>query len=146
MERPSAARLRAVARIAADAVTYALAVTAAIAIAAVVVGVATGGGLVRANLLLFFAGWLLMAYATVRLWPTSPEDLETEPNRRTSGESLSGGHSATRFQRIVRRLPPRRWVRAPRPRRRLTVPGKLFLSAVLVLLLSFLLEVVFGVG
>lgn len=149
MEGAPGDRLRVVARVAADAVTYALAITVCVVAAAVVVAVATGGTLVRANYLLFFAGWLLMAYATIRLWPRSPEDLGnhgTDPNGRRDGDSIPGTVDRTRFQRLVSRLPPRRWVRMPRPRRRLTTPGKLFLSAALILLSSLLLEVVFGVG
>lgn len=139
-------RLRIYARITADAFTYALAVTAAAGIGAVVLAVATGGGLVRAKHLLFAGGWLLMAYATVRLWPRSPDDLEEAPTQRTPGDSLAGTQASSRFQRLVRRLPPRRWVRTPRPRRRITVSGKLLLSSVLILLLSLLMETVFGVG
>lgn len=146
MEGPSDERLRIVVRTAADALTYVLAVTASAAVAAVVLAVATGGGLVRANHLLFLGGWLLLAYATVRLWPTSPDDLEAEPNQRTPGESVPGAPDSTRFQRLVRRLPPRRWVRSPRLRHRITVSSKLFLSAVSILVLSFLLETVFGVA
>ncbi|WP_195892462.1 DUF7555 family protein [Halopiger goleimassiliensis] len=146
MRGASGDRVRVVARVAADAVTYALATTVCAIVAAIVVAIATGGTLVRANYLLFFAGWLLMAYATIRLWPRSPADLETDPNQRRDGESIPEAADRTRFQRFVRRLPPRRWVRTPRPRRRLTTAGKLFLSAVLILLASLLLEVVFGVG
>ncbi|ELY43019.1 DUF7555 family protein [Natronorubrum tibetense] len=139
-------RLRIIARSATDALTYVLVVTASAAVAAVVLAVATGGGLVRAKHLLFLGGWLLLAYATVRLWPTSPDDLESEPNQRTPGESVPKVRDSTRFQRLVRRLPPRRWVRSPRPRYRITVSSKLFLSAVSILVVSFLLETVFGVG
>ena len=146
MGRTSGERLRVIARVAADAVTYAVTVAVGVTLAAVVGGVAVGGSLVHANYLLFLAGWVLMGYATIRLWPSTPEDLETGPHQRAGGESLPRSQDATRFQRFVRRLPPRRWVRTPRPQRRLTIPGKLFLAAVLVLATSLALEVVFGVG
>lgn len=128
-----------------DAITYALAVTGLTGIGALLLGVATGGGVVRAKHLLFVSGWLLLAYATVRLWPTSPDDAGPSPNRRGS-ESVPTSRDSTRFQAVVRALPPRRWVRPPPPEKRITPPGKLLLGSLLVLLLSFLMETVFGVG
>lgn len=138
-------RMRVFARVAADALTYALAATAAVAVLAIVLAVATGGGLVRAKYLLFLAGWLLLAYATVRLWPSSPEDLERNANR-SRHDSLPREHESSRFQRLVLLLPPRRWVQSPRPGRRITIPGKLLLTALLTLSLSFAMETVFGVS
>lgn len=137
-------RMRVFARVAADAVTYAIAATAVIAVLAVVLAVATGGGLVRTKYLLFVAGWLLLTYATFRLWPSSPEDVEPNANR-SQHDSLPREHESSRFQRLVLVLPPRRWVQSPRPKRRITIPGKLLLTALLILLLSFAMETVFGV-
>ncbi|MFC4544299.1 hypothetical protein ACFO5R_20425 [Halosolutus amylolyticus] len=138
-------RFRSLARIWADALTYALAVTAVAAVAALVLSVATGGGLVRTKAFLFVGGWVLLAYATVRLWPTSPEDVG-DPQRNRVGESLPETETSTRFQTFVRRLPPMRWIQSPPPEDRMTTQGKLLLGSLLVLLLSFLLETVFGVG
>ena len=133
----SSVRLRV--RVWADAVGYALAVAAVAVVAAVVVGVATGGGLVRAKVLLFVGGWTLLAYATVRLWPRSVEDADER------GRSLPGTAAPTRFRAIVRSLPPLRWMRPPPPTRRLRPPAKLFLGAIFVLLASLAMEVVFGI-
>ncbi|AGB36429.1 DUF7555 family protein [Natronococcus occultus] len=141
--RESAGRLRRWVRIWIDGLTYALAVTLCAGVASVVVGVATGGGLVRAKELLFLGGWLLLAYATFRLWPSSPEDVASE--RDVDGESIAGGRPSTRFRRFVRALPPARWVAMPHPKRRMTTATKLLLSGVSVLLLSLVMEVGFGI-
>ncbi|ELY51023.1 DUF7555 family protein [Natronococcus jeotgali] len=136
-------RLRRWGRIWADGLAYALAVALFAGAGSLVLSVATGGGLVRAKTLLFLAGWLLLAYGTVRLWPSSPDDVDADP--RTRGEPTAGG-PPTRFQTVARALPPARWTAPPRPERRLSTAGKLLLGGLLVLLLSLLMEVVFGVA
>lgn len=138
-------RLRILVRVWADALIYALTVAGLTGIGALILGVATGGGLVRAKLLLFVIGWVLLAYAVVRLWPTSPDDVGTPLDGRY-GESLPESHDTTRFQAFVRTLPPVRWIRPPPPEKRVTVPGKLLFGGLLILLLSFLMEAVFRVG
>lgn len=141
--------LRVVALVAIDAIAYALVVTALATVGALLAGIATGGGLVRGNALLFVAGLALMAYATFRLWPSSPEDFRNEgepgvpPGR--AGPSLPATATETRFQAVVRALPPVRWLRPPPPERQLSPAAKLFLGSVAVLLTSFLLETAFGV-
>lgn len=144
---PLGVRLRVATRVCLDAVGYVLAVVAIVTCLAFVLGIATGGGFIRMKALLFVAGFGLMAYATVRLWPSSPEDLE---RNMMSGVSPAGGSipatpNETRFQAFVRRLPPVRWVRPPPPDRRLSPAGKLFWSSVAILLVSYLMETVFGV-
>lgn len=128
-----------------DAITYALAVTALTAISSLLLGVATGGGIVRAKYLLFVVGWVLLAYATVRLWPTSIDDVGSAPDHHATG-SVPGARDSTRFQAFVRTLPPLRWVGPPPFEKRITPPGKLLLGSLFVLLLSFLMETVLGVG
>ena len=131
-----------VARVWADALTYAGVVTALTAGCAMTLGIATGGGFVRGNVLLFVAGWGLLAYATVRLWPSSPDDLGTDP-ADPIGEARG---ASTRIQTLARSVPPARWVRPPAREDRMTPEGKLLVSSVLVLALSFVLETVFGIG
>lgn len=138
-------RLERLGRIWIDALSYAIVVATVAAAAALIVGVATGGGAVRAKILLFVGGWALLSYATFRLWPTSIEDVESSADGRL-GESISSAHDETRFQSLVRRLPPARWVQPPNPEDRVSPPGKLLFGSVLMLLLSFLMETALGVS
>lgn len=125
-----------------DAVTFSLAVTGVTLVAAVFLSVGSGGGAVGAKVFMFVIGWLMMAYAVVRLWPSSPD---TEPEQSgPRGPSIPETHEI-RFQRVTRALPPVRWVTLPPPEHRLRVPAQLFLSSVFVLGTSFFLEVGFGV-
>lgn len=145
----SADRLRTAAVVAADALGYALVVTVVATVVAVILGVASGGGLVRAKALLFLAGIALMAYATARLWPSSPGDLEGETVaglRRTPTDSVSPAADRTRFQAFVRAVPPMRWLPEPPPERGAVPAVKLFLGSLFVLLTSYLMEAVLGIA
>lgn len=124
-----------------DAVCYAGTVAAVAFGASLSIAVVTGGDLVRAKFLLFVAGWVLLGYATVRLWPRSVDE-----SRSPGAPSISGNPAATRFQSVVLAVTPMRWIRPPPPRHRIALPTKLFLGAVFVLLLSFLMETAFGVS
>jgi hypothetical protein len=125
-----------------DAVTFSLAVTGATFVAAVLLSIGSGGGAVGVKTFMFVIGWLLMAYAVVRLWPSSPN---SDPEASgPSGPSIPETHEI-RFQRVTRALPPVRWVTLPPPEHRLRIPAQLFLSSVFVLVASFLLEVGLGV-
>lgn len=128
-------RLSVLARAWADAVAYAVVLAVLVSGIAVATGIATGGGFVRGKALLFVCGWLLIGYGTVRLWPSSVEDL--------SGPTMSA--RGTRLEGIVRRLPPLRWLRLPSPTDRVRVAGKVFLAGVVVLGVSLLMETWFGV-
>lgn len=140
-------RLRIAGLVCVDATVYVALVAAIVTSLAFVVGIATGGGFLRMKALLFVAGFGLMAYSTVRLWPSSPEDLErnTMSGVSPAGGSIPAKPNETRFQRFVRRLPPLRWLRPPPPDHRVSPAGKLFWSSVVVLLVSYLMETVFGV-
>jgi hypothetical protein len=143
------ARVRTAALVVLDTVGYVAVVVAATACLAFVVGVATGGGFIRMKALLFVAGFGLMAYATARLWPTSPEDLDRSPVEGVSvpeGGSVPAPRHQTRFESIARSLPPARWLDVPPSKHRLSPAGKLFWSSIGVLLVSFLMETVFGVA
>lgn len=130
-------------RICLDATGYAVVLAGLLTLGALVAGIATGGGFVRAKILLFGAGWVTLGYATVKLWPRSPEDDEaTDP----SGRSLAGEEPSTRFQEFVARLPPMRWVRQPPAPDRITPEGKLFLAAILALAASYVMESWFGIA
>lgn len=143
---PIGERLRTAVLAGVHALTYATTVAVAVLVGSFVVGIATGGGFVRVKTATFLAGLVLMAYATARLWPSSPSDLEPDGTAGvTAAGSVPAVHDRTRFQRFVRALPPARWLPAPPPNSRITPEGKLFVGSVLVLLASYLLETRFGV-
>lgn len=137
-----AERLIRVARVWTDALAYAVVLTVAVTVGAFTLGIATGGGFVRGNLFLFLSGWVLLAYATVRLWPTS---IESEETAEEMGERIPG-ENPSRFQSFVRSLPLVRWISLPAPDERMTQQGKLFVTSLLVLCASFLIETFLGVG
>ncbi|MFC6906079.1 DUF7555 family protein [Halalkalicoccus tibetensis] len=147
MDRDSlAARLRTAALVCVDAVAYALITTAAAIAVALVVAAATGGGLVRAKTVLFLIGFLLMAYATVRLWPSSPEELREDARDRQRAIASESAPERTRFQTLVAASPPLRWLPAPPPIRRIDPAGKLFLGSLFILLASYLMETALGIA
>lgn len=139
---PARSRLRPVAVAAAYAFVSALAVAVLAIVGAGILAAATGGGLVRMKVVLFVIGWLLMAYATVRLWPSSPDALESDSTPTT--ETIPEVGSRSRFEAALYELPPVRWLPPPQPRFRTSDEAKLFLGSLLVFLSSFLLETVFG--
>jgi len=134
-------RLRVAALAWADAATYAFVVAAGVVAVAVVLGVGSGGGLGRANGLLFVSGFVLMIVATYMLWPSSPDELVDDP--LAGRDSVPEAPDRTRFRTFVRACPPVRWLTPPPPGRRMTVGGKLFLASLLVLAGSYALEVAF---
>ncbi|WP_123624368.1 hypothetical protein [Halorubrum sp. CSM-61] len=129
-------RLSKRARAWADAFAYALALASVVTLGALALGLATGGGFVRGKMLAFVAGWLLVGYATVRLWPASVDDLD--------GPAVSA--RGTRLEGLVRAVPPLRWIRLPAPPERVRVAGKVFLAGVATLAGSLLMETAFGVA
>jgi len=147
MTRPLGERLQLSAIALTHAVTYALAVAGVATIGSLVFGAASGGGLVHTKIVLFVAGWLVMAYAVVRLWPSDPSDLQEKSGSvDPTGETIAADAARTRFQELVNQLPPVRWLPPPRPWLQFTDEFKLFLGSLLILLASFLLETVFGVA
>lgn len=149
MTRLESVQWRLLALVCADALSYVFAVVVVATITAIPISLAVGGGFGGAKVVLFFAGFLLLAYATVRLWPNSPEEMSgrsTNANADAIGLSASpAGSNDTRFQRFAGALPPARWLESPPPDRELSPAGKLFWSSLGVLLISYLMETVFGV-
>lgn len=136
-------RLRTYALLAVDAIAYAVVVDVGSLVLALVGGIVTGGGLAGGNLFLFLAGWILIGFATVRLWPRSPKRAaEDVAEGRLPREDR--GRELTRIESLVATLPPLRWLASPP--RRFSPPTKLFVAGLLVLVTSFGLEVLLGVG
>lgn len=140
------------------ALTYAISLTVAAILVSFVLGIASGGGIVASKIALFLIGWLLMAYALFRLWPSDASEYRTQDPSEIRQEKANAGSddvtpdsipadsTESRFQQTVYSLPPVRWLPQPSPSHRLGDEVKLFLGSVFVLLSSFLMEVVFGVG
>ncbi|WP_247731538.1 DUF7555 family protein [Halovivax limisalsi] len=121
-----------------DAITYALVLGGLLTAGALLVALGAGGDLTTVKYLLFGAGWVLLAIATVRLWPSRGGDPEPSDDfDRSIG-------SPGRVQRLADDAPPARWVRQPTPHERLSSASKQFLAAIITLAISILLEV--GIG
>lgn len=86
-ELPAVGRLRTAVRVWVDALTYAVALTAVSAVVALTLGVATGGEFVRGKRILFVLGWVMMAYATAKLWVKSGKQLRGASTRTQGGEA-----------------------------------------------------------
>lgn len=125
-----------------DALTYAAVLTAVALVGSLVLGLATGGGIVGAKILLFVVGWVLLGYSTFLLWPTKPPSDEEESDEL--GPSLPA-EEASRFQGIARTLPPARWIQLPPPEHRVPLSGQLFVASISILVTSFVMETVFNV-
>lgn len=126
-----------------DLFTYVVVLTGVALVISLVLSVATGGAAVRAKAFLFVIGWVLMAYATVLLWPSQPPT----PGEKPADESQAlPAEEASRFQGIVRSLPPVRWIELPPPHHRISLATQLFIGSVCILLTSYLMETVFNVA
>jgi len=130
-------RLPPTVRVWVDALAYVLALALAVFVLGILLGIALGGSLVAGKQLLFLGGWLLIGYAILRLWPSSPEDLDQEVHTTQTQRS--------RVQAVVQELPPVRWMCLPSPNKRVALAVKLFLTGLAVLALSFVMEAGFGV-
>ncbi|MCU4752055.1 hypothetical protein OB919_08665 [Halobacteria archaeon AArc-curdl1] len=146
---PRLARTRVAVLVCADTLAYVTGVVLVSTTLVTAVSLAVGGGFEGAKIGLFLLGFAIMAYATIRLWPSSPEELERTQSGTVgteAGRAIGAEPDQTRFQCFVRKLPPFRWITPPPPRYIISPSGKLFWSSVGVLLVSFLLETVLGVG
>ncbi len=118
-----------------DLGSYAVTVAGVTFLLALAVGIGTGGGLVRTKAMLFLFGFLLMGYATVRLWPRTPNDV------RRPGQAPRRGPDV-----IDRQMPPATWAPDP-PAEWTPAPAtKLFVASLVVLAISYIMEVGFDVA
>lgn len=131
--RPPESRIRHATLVVLDTTAYVVSVVAVMTVVSTLLAIVFGGDFVLVKMLLFLFGWLVIGYATVRMWPSSPEDV---------GPGMTAGRRSGRFQRLVDRISPLRWLRTDlHPSERLTPPTKLFVSGVGVLVASFLMEI-----
>lgn len=138
-------------RVVLDAVAYALTTTAIVFVGGFLVGVVFGGGVVTAKYVLFVVGILLFGYGALQMQPSKPIKTEksldgtVEVKRRDQDEDDDGrGEDETRLQAFVQRVPPVSWYPLA-PAERLSGGTKVFLASLVMLALSFGLEVVFSV-
>jgi len=124
----------------ADAVLYAVVLTAVWSAIFLPVSLLLGGDLVGVKWGLFVVGFLTLGVGSFKLRPGK--------QWREDDEGLiADSRGESQVQRLVDRLPPfRDRVEPPRNDHRLSDGLKLLLGAVCMLLTSFLLEAVFGVG
>jgi len=133
-----------------DALVYAIVVTGVAFVIGAVVSFPLGGGLLGIKYFLFLVGFVLFGYGAFQLRPSrawkvdkSGDEIEIERNEKTG--DVVGSREETRFQSSVQRLPPLSRYSIP-PDERFSPDAKLFLASIAILLTSFLMEAVFGVG
>ncbi|KAB1197659.1 MULTISPECIES: hypothetical protein [Haloferax] len=126
-----------------DAVVYAVVLTGVVFTLTATVSVGLGGGLPGAKWLMFFLGFTMLAYASLKLrpkaaWKGGRDDggLFSGSDEPVGVEKLVGGLLDTVLPASLR----------PEPNERPSSGVKLFLAAVCILATSFLMEVVFGIN
>lgn len=151
-----------------DLVTYAVAGAALAFVVTGVVSFVAGYGLTGIKWGLFYLGWLVFGYAAIRLFPASLHEDQSLPGEdpKSSAWLTFGGQAAeeapvqrssteaektfastdeTKFQRLVQRLPPARFVPL-RKAERFPIGVKTLAMSLAILGTSLAMEVVFQVA
>ena len=136
-ERPAQRGAILRARQALDVLVYAVAVVAVLVAVSAAVSFPVGGGWVGVKFVLFFLGFFMFGISTFQLRP------KASWKREDDGDS--SGRTETRFQSLVQRLPPLGRY-GLEPSNRLSPAAKLFAASLFALLVSFVMETVFGVA
>lgn len=127
-----------------DLATYAVAFVAAVTLPLGGLELAAFGGLVFTKWLLFFLGAAVAMYASFHLRPASPKRRAATAGETPSSDTVgSGGPSG--LQRVAAALPPARWTDLT-VQERFSPHAKLLAGGVLLLVVSWTLEVVFDVA
>ncbi|ELZ87187.1 hypothetical protein C453_02514 [Haloferax elongans ATCC BAA-1513] len=126
-----------------DAVAYAVVLTGVVFGLTATVSVLAGGGLPGAKWLMFFLGFTMLAYASLKVRPKA-----AWKDGRDDGGLFSGGDEQVGIEKLVSSLldvtlPP---TLRPGPNERPSSGTKLFLAAMCILAMSFAMEVVFGIN
>lgn len=121
-----------------ELVLWVVAVTAVIVAIASVLGLAMQGDLVVAKQILFVVGFLLFGVSSFLLRPKPPKK---ESDDRLSFDSMD----EHRLEKSIQRVPPLRDNPIPIDQR-VNRNVKLFLTSIALLVVSFAMETVFGVG
>ncbi len=142
-ERDGGARFRL--RQGVDALVYGLVFTLVVVVVSGVISFGLGAGWFGVELVLFFLGMSLLAYAAFQLRPAKRWDVEFDDDgyrivRPNEDGRVVGSREESRFQAVVQRVPP-----LPRlglaPEARLSPAAKLFVAAAMLLAASLLLEI-----
>jgi hypothetical protein len=128
-----------------DLVTYVAVLVATFAAVSALAALAVGSPVAPAvKFGLFAFGWLTLFAGTMMLRPKSAWKDDDGDGLLAFGEDASEDPD-TGFQRFVQRVPPARFRPLP-PAGRLPTGARVFLAAVVTLLVSLAMEQVFGVG
>jgi len=133
-------------RQAVDALVYGLVFTLVVFGGSGVVSFALGVGWFGVELVLFFLGVSLLAYAAFQLRPAKRWDVQFEEEgyrivRPNEDGRVVGSRDESRFQAAVQRVPPLPTL-GLEPEARLSPAAKLFVAATMLLLASLGLEIV----
>lgn len=121
-----------------DAFVYAVVVTATAVVGSIAISFALGGNWLGVKFILFIVGIGLFGIGTLKLRPAAAwSDSDKSQTQTNSSEE-------TWLQARIQRVPPLDRY-GLRPDERLSDGVKLFLVSVLILLVSFSLETVFGI-
>lgn len=118
------------------AVQYGAVVTAIAFLGLTLVSLPLGFGFVGVKIGLFLLGFLSLGYGTYLAWPSSPEDLQDDSG--TAPEDVPW------FQRRLFHVPPAAWYPL-HPDERYPNWVNVYVSTLLILSTSFVMETVFGV-
>ncbi|WP_410766075.1 hypothetical protein [Haloferax sp. DFSO60] len=125
-----------------DAVAYAVVLTGVVFLFTALVSFVAGGGLPGAKWLMFFIGFMMLAYASLKIRPRAPWK-DGDGGGLFAGDDEQVGVASVVSGLLDRLLPPHL---RPAPNERPTNGSKLFLAALGVLLTSFLMEAVFQIN
>ncbi|WP_396611097.1 hypothetical protein ACH9L7_12880 [Haloferax sp. S1W] len=134
-----------------DTVAYAIVLTGVVFGLTATVSVLAGGGLPGAKWLMFFLGFTMLAYASLKVRPKAA--WKSNGNHGGNGGSndsglFAGSDEEVGIEKLVSNLldavlPP---ALRPEPNERPSSGMKLFLAAVCILAVSFAMEVIFGIN
>jgi hypothetical protein len=140
-----------------DLAAYAVGLTLLVAIALVPLSLLAGAGLNGVKFGLFLVGIFAFGYATLRSWPSRPDEagLGQRPGEQStpgSERTIEGvdpdvqldPRTESRFESLVTGVPPLESYRVP-PDDRVPVGAKLYVASLLMLAVSYAMEAVFGI-
>jgi len=128
-----------------DLVSYVVVLVAAFAAVSALAAAAVGSPVAPGvKFGLFAFGWLAVFAGTMMLRPSAAWKDDDDDGLLAFGETAADDPE-TKFQRLVQRVPPARFRPLP-PSARLPTGARVFLGAVVTLLVSLAMEQLFGVG